>query len=148
MSDPSQGELERLRAIEERHRLLFMNMSAAFVVYEMLPDGAGVVVDARGVEANAAAERMLGAVPGGLAGRTMREVVPFFDPRWLAFIAKVAMTGDWMEAEACEPLRVGMTVCVGFQAAGIVARRGMVEFCQPTETGFTVRVRLESRCAA
>ncbi len=63
-------------------------------------------------------------------------------------LAKVSLTGDWMEAEACEPLRVGMTVCVGFQSAGIVARRGMVEYCEPTDLGFTVRVRLERSLAA
>ena len=93
MSDSSPGELERLRAIEERHRLLFMNMSAAFIVYEVLPDETGHVVDARVLEANAACERLMHVAPGSLVGRTMREAVPFFDPKWLVFIANVARTG-------------------------------------------------------
>ncbi|MDZ4754175.1 MAG: hypothetical protein SGJ11_06720 [Phycisphaerae bacterium] len=63
-------------------------------------------------------------------------------------LVKVQLVGDWMEAEACQPLRVGMTVCVGFQSAGNIARRGVVEFCEPCPTGFTVRVRLEQRSAA
>jgi hypothetical protein len=63
-------------------------------------------------------------------------------------LTQVRLEGAWMEAEACEPLRSGMTVCVGFQASGQIARRGTVEFCAPSRDGFTVRIRLDERSAA
>jgi two-component system, cell cycle sensor histidine kinase and response regulator CckA len=92
--DSSLDELERLRAIEERHRLLFSNMGAAFAVYEMVPDASGRAVDARLLELNPAYERMLGKASHELVGRTLRELVPFFDERWLAFLERVAITGE------------------------------------------------------
>jgi hypothetical protein len=63
-------------------------------------------------------------------------------------LVHVHTVGDWIEAEACEPLRVGMIVCVGFQAHGCVARRGVVEFCELEGDSHRVRVRLEARLAA
>jgi two-component system cell cycle sensor histidine kinase/response regulator CckA len=94
VSDPSQDELERLRAIEERHRLLFANMGAAFVLYEIVSDWAGKPTDARVLEVNPAFERMLGQPEQLLVGRTMREILPYFNEAWLAFLARVASTGE------------------------------------------------------
>ena len=92
MSDSTPDELERLRAIEERHRLFLVNMGAAFVVYDMITDEAGTVVDARAVETNAAFDRMLEIPSGSMLGRRIREL-PHFDPVWLEFIGRVGMTG-------------------------------------------------------
>lgn len=63
-------------------------------------------------------------------------------------LVAVSVTGDWLEADACEALRLGMIVCVGFQSQGCIARRGVVEYCEPTGDSFRVRVRLEARLAA
>ena len=93
MSDSSQDELERLRAIEERHRLLFTNMGAAFVLYEIVNDWAGKPTDARVLEVNPAFEHMVGKPGQVLVGRTMREVVPHFNEGWLTLLARVASTG-------------------------------------------------------
>jgi two-component system, cell cycle sensor histidine kinase and response regulator CckA len=93
VSEPSQDELERLRAVEERHRLLFTNMGAGFAVFEMLADAEGRVVDARLLEANQAYRQMIGRPSDGLVGGTMREIFPYMDERWLAFLAEVARTG-------------------------------------------------------
>jgi PAS domain S-box-containing protein len=90
--DISEHELEQLRAAEERHRQLFEHMSAAFVLYELQYDSAGRPSDAKILEVNKAFEGRLSAAPGRLLGRTMREVLPFFDPAWLEFIASVAET--------------------------------------------------------
>jgi two-component system cell cycle sensor histidine kinase/response regulator CckA len=94
VSDPQPGELERLRAIEQRHRLLFEHMRAAFVLYELLFDESGQVSDARTLEVNPAYERRMNAAPGSLVGRTMREVLPYFDPRWLPFLAGIEASGE------------------------------------------------------
>ncbi len=93
MSDSTQDELERLRAIEERHRLLFTNMGAAFVLYEVISDQDGVAVDARVLEVNPAYERMIGRPGEQLLGRTMREIMPYFDPTWLELLSRVASSG-------------------------------------------------------
>jgi PAS domain S-box-containing protein len=94
LSDSSAGELDRLRALEERHRALFVNMGAAFVLYELVNDSAGQTLDARLLETNPAFERMLAAEPGSLLGRTMREVIPYFSEDWLRFVEQVATTGE------------------------------------------------------
>ena len=93
VSDSMQDELERLRAIEERHRLLFTNMGAAFVLYEMISDASGSVVDARVLEVNPAYEQMIGKPGEQLVGRTMRELMPYFDAAWLELLSRVAASG-------------------------------------------------------
>lgn len=93
MTDSTREELERLRAIEERHRLLFTNMGAAFVLYEMIADASGRVVDARILEVNPAYERMIGKAGEELVGRTACELMPFFEAAWLGFLAGVAESG-------------------------------------------------------
>jgi len=94
VSDPSPEELARLRAIEERHRLLFEHMSDGFVLYDLIRDERGKVVDARILETNPAFERMLRQPAGSLVGRTMREALPYFEQAWLDWVAEVAMTGE------------------------------------------------------
>ena len=93
MSDPTPEELARLRAIEERHRLLFEHMADGFVLCDLIRDDAGRVVDARILETNPAFERMLRQPAGSMVGRTMREAVPFFDQTWLDWVTEVAVTG-------------------------------------------------------
>jgi PAS domain S-box-containing protein len=94
VSDSSQGELERLRAIEERHRQLFANMGAAFVMYELVMDAGGRVVDARIIEVNPAFERMIQSRNGVLVGELVTEALPHFDPSNFEFLARVAATGQ------------------------------------------------------
>jgi two-component system, cell cycle sensor histidine kinase and response regulator CckA len=73
---------------------MFEHMSAAFVLYELLFDESGQVSDARTLEVNPAYERRMNAAPGSLVGRTMREVLPYFDPRWLPFLAGIEASGE------------------------------------------------------
>jgi two-component system cell cycle sensor histidine kinase/response regulator CckA len=94
VSHPSPDELARLRAIEERHRLLFEHMADGFVLYDLVRGEDGTVVDARILETNPAFERLLRKPPGSLVGRTMREAVPFFEESWLGWVARVALTGE------------------------------------------------------
>jgi PAS domain-containing protein len=94
VSDSPPDELERLRAVEQRHRLMVSNMSAAFALYELQLDDAGAVVDARVLEVNPAFERMLNVKPGAVVGRTLREVLPFMDPRRLAWLGEVNRSGE------------------------------------------------------
>jgi len=63
-------------------------------------------------------------------------------------VVRVDRDGDRLWGEACEPLRIGMTVCVGFQARGMVARRGVVEASDLVDSGWLVRIRLEGELVA
>ena len=94
MSDSSQGELERLRAIEERHRQLFANMGAAFVMYELVMDEAGRVVNARILEVNPAFERLVHSRDGVLVGELVTDALPHFDHKNFEFLGHVAATGQ------------------------------------------------------
>jgi PAS domain S-box-containing protein len=94
VSEISPEELERLRVVEDRHRQLFMNMGAGFVVYQLLENAAGEVHDARILEINPALGRMFGMPPDSLRGRTAREAIPHFDVAWLPFLATVSTTGE------------------------------------------------------
>ena len=94
MSDSLPDELERLRAIEERHRQLFANMGAAFVLYELVTDATGRVTNARILEVNPAFERLVRAEPGTLVGRLALEALPYFEPQYLEFLAQVVATGQ------------------------------------------------------
>lgn len=55
--------------------------------------------------------------------------------------------GGRMSAESVEPLRAGMSVYIGFEARGVIARRGVVERCErlPSndEARFRVWIRFE-----
>jgi PAS domain S-box-containing protein len=93
VSDSHDDELTRLRAIEERHRLLFANMGAGFVLFEMLPDANGQVNDARILEVNPAFERMLGMSSAELGGRRLREAIPYVGDAWVQVLARVAHGG-------------------------------------------------------
>jgi two-component system, cell cycle sensor histidine kinase and response regulator CckA len=94
VSDPSPDELERLRAVEERHRLLFMNMGAGFVLYELVADDTGRVTNARILEVNPAFQRLVRSVGGSLVGKLVTEALPYFDPAWFEFLAQVSATGQ------------------------------------------------------
>jgi two-component system cell cycle sensor histidine kinase/response regulator CckA len=94
VSDSSQGELERLRAIEERHRQLFANMGAAFVMYELVMDAGGRVVNARIIEVNPAFERLIPSRNGVLVGELVTDALPHFEPTNFEFLGQVAATGQ------------------------------------------------------
>jgi two-component system cell cycle sensor histidine kinase/response regulator CckA len=94
VSDSSQGELERLRAIEERHRQLFANMGAAFVMYELVMDAGGRVVNARIIEVNPAFERLIQSRNGALVGELVTDALPHFDQKNFDFLGQVAATGQ------------------------------------------------------
>lgn len=67
-------------------------MGAAFALYEMVSDADGRVADARLLEVNPAYCDMIGRPGESLVGRSMRELLPYLDQRWLDFLAEVAWT--------------------------------------------------------
>jgi PAS domain S-box-containing protein len=95
------GRIEQRRAaqevlsISERHwRELFEKLSEGFVVGELIRDGHGRTVDWRYLDVNAAWSGLLGLSADEAIGRTVREVLPDTEQRWIDQIAAVCDTGQ------------------------------------------------------
>ena len=85
---------EALRISEERFRSLFEQMLDAFAIHEIICDGQGKPVDYRFLSVNPAFENMTGLRAEDVVGRTVLEVLPGTEPRWIETYGKVALTGD------------------------------------------------------
>lgn len=85
---------DALKRSEKKYRLLFENMTTAFALHEIICDEHGKPVDYRFVEANPAFERLTGIPVAGLAGKSVRQVLPGIEPAWIETFGKVALTGE------------------------------------------------------
>lgn len=85
-----------IRKTEASYRMLFDTMDEAFAIKEMVeePDGG---VDFLFIEANPAFERQTGL--RDVAGRTMRQLMPGIEPRWMERYARVVRTGERIRFE-------------------------------------------------
>jgi PAS domain S-box-containing protein len=84
---------EALRQSEEKFHGLFTTMSEAFILFELIRNDAGKVVDCRMLDANPALEEMTGLRPADIIGRTIMEVFPKTDKFWFDAYGKVETTG-------------------------------------------------------
>ena len=82
---------EELQESEARYRGLFNSLQEGFSLHEAVLGSEGV--DYRFLEVNPAFERLTGLGRGQLIGRTLSEVFPEFEERWLSCLATVATTG-------------------------------------------------------
>jgi PAS domain S-box-containing protein len=82
-----------LRESEHQYRLLFDNMTTGFALHEMLYDEQGNPVDYRFLDANQAFGRLTGLSVASRIGRTVLEVLPGTERRWIEAYAKVVQTG-------------------------------------------------------
>lgn len=83
---------EALRSSEERFRTLIRSMDEGYCVLQLIFNDAGHAVDYRYVEANLAFEKQSGLV--NAIGKTIREMVPDIESRWIEAYGRVAMTGE------------------------------------------------------
>ncbi len=81
-----------LRAAEERYRTLIASMDEAFAIVQVLVDAEGRPCDYRFEEVNRALELQSGLV--NAAGRTIREMVPDIEERWIDLYGKVALSRE------------------------------------------------------
>lgn len=87
-----------LRASEARYRMLFESMDQGFSIVQMLGGGAeGAPTDFRILEVNAMAHQHTGLFEA--VGKTLRELAPVVESRWLERIAQVALTGKSVHFE-------------------------------------------------
>jgi PAS domain S-box-containing protein len=82
-----------LRASEERYRLLFEHLGEGFALCEMIYDDEGAAADFRYLAANPAFEQLTGLKREDVIGRTVREVIPDIEQRWIDTYGKVVSTG-------------------------------------------------------
>ena len=85
---------QALRESEERYRLLFQNLTAGFVLHEIILGEDGRPRDYRFLEVNPAFERLTGLKADDLIGRTVLEALPDTEPYWIETYGRVAMTGE------------------------------------------------------
>lgn len=83
-----------LKQSEDRLRSVFDSMAEGFALHEIILDNAGSPCDYRFLEVNPAFEKLTGLEAKKIVGRSMKEVLPGDDPKWLQIYGKVALTGS------------------------------------------------------
>jgi PAS domain S-box-containing protein len=83
----------KLRASEEKYRLLFEQMITGFALHEILYDSAGKPCDYRFVEVNPAFERLTGLKSADISGRKATDIMPDLEPFWIERYGQVVLTG-------------------------------------------------------
>jgi PAS domain S-box-containing protein len=79
---------------EEAYRMLFREMLNGYALHEILCDAQGRPVNYRFLAVNPAFERMTGLKAAEIVGRTVLEVLPGTEPRWIETYGRVALTGE------------------------------------------------------
>lgn len=88
-----------LRRSEERYRTLFESIDEGFCVIEVLFDQNNTPLDYRFLEVNPAFENQTGLQQA--AGKTMRQLVPNVEDRWVETYGKIVLTGESLRFENC-----------------------------------------------
>ncbi|PKV75956.1 PAS domain-containing protein [Pontibacter ramchanderi] len=82
---------EALARSEEKYRTLFNSIDEGYCIIQMIYDEAGKAVDFRYLQVNQAFERNNGLYDA--QGRTIRELAPDIEPKWMEIYNQVAQTG-------------------------------------------------------
>lgn len=82
---------------------LLDSLAGAYALHEVVSDAAGAPVDYRFLAVNAAFERQTGWSRGQVLGRTVLEVKPDLESKWLHIYDEVARTGQEVEREEYFP---------------------------------------------
>lgn len=90
---------ERYKSSERKYRLLFENLTTAFALHEMVYRD-GEPVDYRFLSVNPAFEKMTGLSAEAIIGRTVLEVLPGTEPKWIDTYHRVVQTGEPIEFES------------------------------------------------
>ena len=80
-----------LRVSEEKHRMLFDSMDEGYCIIEMIHDANGEPVDWRFLQVNRAFELHNGL--SGAQGKTIKEMAPAIESKWMRIYDSVAQTG-------------------------------------------------------
>jgi PAS domain S-box-containing protein len=93
-------EAEQARVnIEGEYKKLFDNLAAGFAVHEIIVDAKNVPLDYRFLAVNPYFETMLGLSRHEIVGRTVKEIFPDIEEKWVQMYGKVALTGQTLITE-------------------------------------------------
>ena len=85
--------ITREHRARQDYETLFREMLNGFALHEIICDGEGRPVDYRFLAVNPAFERLTGLLAEDLVGRTVLEVLPDTEARWIETYGRVALTG-------------------------------------------------------
>jgi PAS domain S-box-containing protein len=128
---------------EKRYQDLFNSMVNGFALHEIILDKKGIPCDYRFLAVNPAFEKHTGLAASNIIGRTIREIAPETEQKWIDIYGKVALTGEscyfeefWsaknmhFEVSAYQP-KYGQFACV---FADITGRKTMEKILQENES--------------
>jgi PAS domain S-box-containing protein len=95
---------EALRKSERRFHDLFSSMSEGFALHEIMCDEDGRPCDYRFIDVNPAFEKLTGLKREDVVGRTVLQVLPDEDPKWIEIYGSVALTGEPVHFENYSPV--------------------------------------------
>ncbi len=84
--------VKKLMESEKKYRLLFENMMNGFALQEIITDEKGKPVNFRYLDANEAFERQTTMPVPGIIGKTIKEVLPDVEEKWIEVYGKVGLT--------------------------------------------------------
>jgi diguanylate cyclase (GGDEF)-like protein/PAS domain S-box-containing protein len=87
-------DITQAREADENYRTLFERMLDGFALHEIICDETGEACDYRFLAVNPAFERLTGLSAKDIVGRTVREVLPGIEKRWINTYGHVALTGE------------------------------------------------------
>jgi PAS domain S-box-containing protein len=89
-------DVTRHREMEQRYKMLFDEMLDGFAVHEIVLDDQDRPVDYRFQTVNPAFERLTGLRREDVVGRTVRDIMPETERRWIETYGRVVSTGQPM----------------------------------------------------
>lgn len=123
---------EALSRNEEKYRTLFNLIDEGYCIIQMLYDADGKAVDFRYIEVNPAFKKNTGLT--NATGRTIRELAPDIESKWVDIYGRVAETGESVRFEESSPALNGRTFDLyAFRVGAPAERRVAVLFTDITE---------------
>lgn len=98
ITEKKENEL-KLKKSEEKYRVLFENMTAAFALHEMIYNENGEPIDYVFLEVNPYFEKLTGIKKEEILGKNIKNVLPETEDYWIQAYGKTAKTGESLSYE-------------------------------------------------
>jgi PAS domain S-box-containing protein len=125
---------KQLNESNERYRTLFNSIDEGFCIIEVVFDRENQPVDYRFIEVNPSFEKLTGIpVTEALSGKTVREIIPNFEERWIELYGRIALTGEPARFEEGSEAMNRWFDVYGFRVGGESSRKIAILFNNTTE---------------